>query len=97
MSDSAARDARHSPGGWATGFPERERRLMLAEPGIGPLVLDRLEREGIHSLAQLRETGVAQAVLAVCTSVGSIAFANRRRALERALARGLGGGFDSRR
>jgi hypothetical protein len=68
-------------------FAEHERRLLLAELGIGPQVLQRLERAGIHSPAQSRETGVPRTVLLVCSSVGSIGWANRRRPLERALSR----------
>lgn len=68
-------------------FAEHERRLLLAEPGIGPAVIERLERAGIHSLAQLREAGVGEAVLKVCATLGSIAWANRRRPLERVLSR----------
>ena len=70
-------------------FPEHERRLLLAEPGIGPQVLERLERAGVHSLAQLQHMGVLPAVLLICAAVGSIGWANRRRPLERALARFL--------
>lgn len=71
----------------APRFADHERRLLLAEPGIGPQVVQRLEGAGIHSLAQLRESGVPRAVMAVCSSVGSIGWANRRRPLERVLDR----------
>ena len=71
----------------AQRFAEHERRLLLSEPGIGPQVVQRLEGAGIHSLAQLREAGVPRAVMAVCGSVGSIGWANRRRPLERVLER----------
>lgn len=72
-------------------FAEHERRLLLAEPGIGPQVVERLEREGFHSIEQLQRGGVVMAVLAVCSTIGSIGWANRRRPLERALARLLEG------
>lgn len=70
-------------------FPDAERRLLLAERGIGQQVVERLEQAGLHSLEQLRTLGVPHAVLMVCASVGSIAWANRRKPLERALARSL--------
>jgi hypothetical protein len=76
-----------TPHAGASRFAEHERRLLLAEPGIGPQVVQRLEGAGIHSLAQLREAGVPRAVMAVCSSVGSIGWANRRRPLERVLER----------
>lgn len=54
--------------------------------------VERLELADLHSLAQLRSVGVPRAVLLVCSSVGSIAWANRRKPLERALARSMVGG-----
>jgi hypothetical protein len=71
----------------ASRFPAPERRQLLGEPGIGPGVVERLERAGIHSLAQLRRMGVARAVAAICASMGSGAWANRHRPLERVCAR----------
>jgi len=68
-------------------FAEHERRHLLAEPGIGPLVVTRLEQAGFHSLATLREAGADHVVRTICASVGSRAWANRRDALERALRR----------
>ena len=59
---------------------------LLAQPGIGPSVLERLREVGIHSLGHLRQVGVDEAVLAVCERTGQIAWANRRRFLRRALA-----------
>lgn len=55
---------------------------MLAQPGIGPIVIERLEAAGFSSLAQLRAAGADAAVRAVCARVGSAAWANRRQALE---------------
>jgi hypothetical protein len=66
-------------------FPEEERRRLLAQPGIGPTVIARLEAAGIHSLQALRSIGIRAVVDAVCAGLGSAAWSNRRRALERAL------------
>ena len=71
-------------------FPARERRQLLSERGIGPQVVERLEQAGIDSLDRLRCVGVAGAVDAICAVVGSQAWANRRRAIERALGRSAG-------
>jgi hypothetical protein len=66
-------------------FDGHERRLLLATPRIGPIVIERLEAVGIDSIARLRQQGVEQAVILVCTSLGTVAWANRRRALRDAL------------
>ncbi len=68
-------------------FSEPERRFLIAEPRIGAQVVDRLEQVGIHSIGHLRQMGAAAAVLAVCDRLGTIAWANRRQALEQALSR----------
>ena len=39
-------------------FREHERRILLAQPGIGPTVIARIEATGIHSIDALRLTGV---------------------------------------
>ena len=70
----------------AVSFERHEHRLLLATPRIGPMVIERLEAVGIDSLARLREQGVERAVALVCASLGSVAWANRRRALAQALA-----------
>jgi hypothetical protein len=58
-------------------FHDHERRLLLAQPRIGPKVVDR---------DALRQLGVEQAVRLICSAVGSTAWVNRRSALERVLA-----------
>lgn len=68
-------------------FAPHERSFLLAEPRIGQGVIDRLEQAGVHSLAQLAALGTAAVVLRICEDQGTIAWANRRKALERALLR----------
>jgi predicted flap endonuclease-1-like 5' DNA nuclease len=67
-------------------FRPEERALLLATPGIGAGVIKRLEETGIHSFAQIHEMGVQGAVRHVCEHMGTTAWANRRRALSKALA-----------
>ena len=67
-------------------FHDQERRLLLAQPRIGPKVVDRLEQAGIHSFDALRRLGVEQAIRLIRSAVGSTAWVNRRSALERVLA-----------
>jgi hypothetical protein len=68
-------------------FPEEERRMLLTQPGIGPKVIARLEAAGFHSLQALRVAGIRLVVDSVCAGLGSGAWSNRLRALERALER----------
>ena len=70
----------------AARFAPDERALLLATPGIGPGVIQRLEETGIHSFAQIHELGVQGAVRHVCEHLGTMAWANRQRALSKALA-----------
>ena len=70
----------------AARFAPDERRLLLSTSGIGPGVIQRLESAGIHSLAQIRALGVQGTVRQVCEHLGTMAWANRRGALDRALA-----------
>lgn len=58
---------------------------MLAVPGVGPAVIQRLESVGIHSLAELAQLGADLAVMRVCQSLGTKAWENRRKALNSAL------------
>lgn len=67
-------------------FAPEERARLLTMPRIGPTVIERLEKAGLDSLERLREVGVDAAVSAVCAELGSVAWANRRRALKAALA-----------
>jgi hypothetical protein len=68
-------------------FSEEERRVLLQEPRIGPIVLERLEAAGFYSLDQLRQAGAQAAVQRVCLQTGQVAWRNRRRPLERLLQR----------
>ena len=68
-------------------FSDEERRLLLQEPRIGPVVLERLEAAGFSSLEQLRSAGAGAVVQAVCRQTGQVAWHNRRRPLERVLQR----------
>lgn len=68
-------------------FNALDRHLLAAEAGIGARVIERMEEAGFHSLAQLRAAGCAQVVDVVCRRLGSIAWRNRLRPLERALVR----------
>ncbi len=65
----------------ALRFPPEERQLLLRTPGLGEVIVQRLEAEGIASLAQLRSLGTEH----VLDRVGRGAWCNRRRALARAL------------
>ncbi len=73
--------------GRATSFREHERRILLAQPGIGPTVIARIEATGIHSIEALRLAGVHFVVEMVCLGLGTAAWSNRRNALGRALER----------
>lgn len=67
-------------------FNAEERARLLAMPRIGPTVVERLEQAGFDSLDRLRAAGADAAVAAVCDRLGSVAWANRRRALQAALS-----------
>ena len=67
----------------ATRFSPDERRLLLTTPGIGRLVVDRLEAAGFGSLRCLCEAGAERVV----EQAGSGTWLNRRRALVRAIQR----------
>jgi hypothetical protein len=66
-------------------FRPEERKALLGTPGIGPVIVMRLEQAGLGSLDRLREVGTARAAGIVCTLQGSPAWMNRHRALARAL------------
>jgi hypothetical protein len=66
-------------------FNERERRHLLSSPGLGPVVVERLERSGIVSIDKLRSMGVDAAVDSICRPEHNRALFNRRRALLRAV------------
>jgi hypothetical protein len=67
-------------------FSDAERRHLLAQPGLGPVVVQRLESAGVGSLDALRQRGVDRVIDLLCRSGGSVAWRNRRRALARAVA-----------
>ena len=96
MSDELAPDTTRYPDTPAPRFSEVERRLLLSEPGIGARVIARLEQAGFQSLEQLRSVGVVRAVDRVCSDVGSVGWATRRRPLERAVARMVAAGAEHR-
>lgn len=66
-------------------FDPQDRAYLLRLPQIGPTVIDRLAAAGFDSLATMRQAGLDKVVGAVCRQVGNRAWANRRRALARAL------------
>lgn len=66
-------------------FDAADRACLLRLPQIGPKVVDRLEAAGFDSLDTMRRAGLDAVVKAVCAQVGNHAWANRRRALARAL------------
>jgi hypothetical protein len=66
-------------------FDPTEARRLMTLPQIGPQVIRRLEDAGYRSLADIRRAGLDEVVAAVCGQVGNRAWANRRRALERAI------------
>lgn len=70
-----------------TKFNERERRHLLSSPGLGPIVVERLEQSGIASIAALQTLGVDAVVDAMCQPGQNMAWFNRRRALLRAVNR----------
>lgn len=73
----------------APRFNDQERYLLLTERGISHGVVQRLEDAGVHSMAQLRHQGVEAIVRRICDGLGSSAWTNRQRALERALHRAV--------
>lgn len=66
-------------------FSELERSFLLLQPRIGPQVVQRLEQAGFHSIRQLLATGATLAVLRVSDDRDFATWANRRKALQRAL------------
>lgn len=64
---------------------------LLLEPGIGPIVIRRLEEVGVRSVADLVRRGVEPTVQSICASMGQHAWQNRRAALVRALMQALCG------
>jgi hypothetical protein len=67
-------------------FPAKDRRVLLATPGIGPRVLDRLEEAGFNSIAMLLEHRIEDVIAQVHRRVPDTLLENRRRALQRGLA-----------
>ncbi len=66
-------------------FCASERARLLTTPGLGPLAIQRLEDAGYTTLSLIRQIGVDTVVRRICDEMGQIAWANRRRALRRAL------------
>lgn len=67
-------------------FHEPERRHLLTSPGLGPVVVERLEQAGIASIAALRQLGVDTVVGRMCQPGTNLAWRNRRKALLRAVS-----------
>jgi len=67
-------------------FASSERARLLATPGIGPTVIQRLEEAGLDSFEQLEHVGIDAAVRIVCSRVGTFAWANRAEPLRRAIS-----------
>lgn len=78
-----ASQGRHTAG--ALRFSPPERRFLLMTPGIGPLVVERLEQSGIHSIDTLQSKGIDAVVESICQPGHNRAWFNRRRALLRAV------------
>lgn len=68
-------------------FSPEERRLLMSERGIHAIVITRMEQAGYCSIRQVLAAGVPAVVEEVCRVVGTPAWANRRRSLERAMER----------
>lgn len=66
-------------------FPPEERALLLRTPGLGPTSISRLEEAGLGSMQVLRALGATHVARLICERQGSIAWMNRRRALDSAL------------
>jgi hypothetical protein len=74
------------PGGLESGFPARERAMLLGAPGIGEVVVRQLESVGFDSVEHLRVLGVDRVLDLVQSRHGEHALRNRRRALGRVIA-----------
>jgi hypothetical protein len=68
-------------------FTDSDRDLLSAEAGIGERVIERLEEAGFCTIAQMKTVGAGQVVNAVCGLLGSTAWRNRTKSIERAIAR----------
>lgn len=66
-------------------FSAEERRRLLAMPGIGETVVNRLEAAGYVSLRALREAGAQTVTERVWQQLGASAWRNRQRAIARAI------------
>lgn len=62
------------------GFSAEERATLLAVKGVGPTVIDRLERIGIESLAVLAETRPDDILGQVSAMLGSTCWRNSPQA-----------------
>ena len=68
-------------------FRDHDRRILLTERGIGPLVLERLQQMGLYSIDDIRVAGVETVLDRICLLLGGSGWANRKRAFQRALDR----------
>jgi hypothetical protein len=58
------------------GFPADQRAALLAVKGVGPTVVDRLERIGFDSLEALAESDVDSIVTQVAAMLGTTCWKN---------------------
>jgi hypothetical protein len=77
-----ARPAERAP---PTCFPEHERAFLLAQPGVGIVMVRRLEQAGYHSMQAIRRLGVNAVVAEISAALGTKSWANRTGALKRAI------------
>ena len=77
----------HAPVDSGERFSPNERRQLLMEPGIGPTTVERLERAGYRSIESLRRAGANHIVAVIAQAADAPGWANRRRAIERAIFR----------
>lgn len=61
-------------------FSDRERTILLAVRGVGPTVLDRLERIGIDSLESLADSDPRHIVTQVAAMLGTSCWKNSPQA-----------------
>ena len=64
----------------AIGFSADERTLLLAVKGVGPTVVDRLERTGFDSLETLAASDVDSIVKQIVAMLGTICWKNSPQA-----------------
>ncbi|GBR09316.1 helix-hairpin-helix domain-containing protein [Asaia siamensis] len=61
-------------------FPESERQLLLAGKGVGPTVLQRIEENGIHCLADLANQTAQALCYRIAAKLGATCWSNSPQA-----------------